>query len=88
MVRKIVLAAILGLCSVAALAATKIDLNAASASELAEALNGVGEVRAQAIVDYRNANGAFASVGSLVEVDGIGESTLERNRDRLTVGSQ
>lgn len=89
MVRKIVLAAVLGLlCSGVAIAGAKVDLNAASAAKLAEALDGVGEVRAQAIVDYRQSNGGFASVSGLVAVDGIGEATLEKNRDRLTIGSE
>jgi competence protein ComEA len=45
-------------------------------------------VRAQAIVDHRKANGGFASVGGVLAVDGIGEATLEANRDRMVVGSE
>ena len=86
MIRKILIALTLGLATQAALAAEAININSADAERLANGLDGVGEVRAQAIVDYRQANGGFSSVSSLTEVDGIGEVTLNNNRDRVTVG--
>lgn len=46
---------------------------------------GVGELKAKAIVEYREANGAFSSVDDLLQVKGIGAKTLEANRDRLSV---
>jgi competence protein ComEA len=61
-----------------------VNINTASATEL-EALPGVGEVIAQAIVDYRTENGPFASVDALLDVSGIGEATLEEMRDQVTV---
>jgi len=61
-----------------------VNINTASASEL-EALPGVGEVIAQRIVDYRTANGPFTSADQLLDVSGIGESTLEEMRDSVTV---
>lgn len=88
MVRKIVLAAALALVSMAALAQSMVNINTASADELAQMLDGVGEVKARAIVEYREANGGFTSVAGLVDVDGIGEATLESNRASLTVGTQ
>mgnify|MGYP003424679286 FL=1 len=60
--------------------AGKINLNTASADELA-ALKGVGEKKAQAIVDYREKQGKFTSVEQLEEVSGIGPATLDANRD-------
>lgn len=72
--------------SSAAFAADPVDINTASAETLAEAIHGVGLKRAQAIVLYREQHGAFSSVDQLAEVSGIGEKTVERNRDRLTVG--
>ena len=42
-------------------------------------------VKAQAIIDYRESNGEFLTVDELTEVKGIGEKTLEKNRDILTV---
>lgn len=62
----------------------KININTATASEL-EALPGVGEVIAQRIVDYRTANGPFGSVDELIDVSGIGESTLASMRELVTV---
>ena len=53
----------------------RLDLNTATREEL-EALPGIGEVKAQAILDYRAEHGAFSSVEELLEVSGIGEKTL------------
>lgn len=61
-----------------------IDLNTADAAAL-ETLPGVGPVTAAAILSWRTANGAFASVDQLVEVDGIGPATLAKLRDLVTV---
>ena len=86
MIRKIVLAMVLALAAGAVVAQEKVDINTADAERLAAALDGVGEVRAQAIVEYRQSNGDFPSVAALTSVTGIGPATLESNRDRLTVG--
>jgi len=61
-----------------------INVNTAGATEL-EALSGIGEVLAAAIVDYRTDNGPFASVDDLESVSGIGPATLEEIRDQVTV---
>jgi len=68
----------------AGVTSSKVNINSASAVEL-EALPGIGEVIAQEILDYRTANGPFASVDDLVDVSGIGEVTLENIRDLVTV---
>lgn len=62
----------------------KININTASISELMT-LDGIGEVKAKAIVEYREANGYFKSIDDLMLVKGVGEKTLEKNRDRITV---
>jgi competence protein ComEA len=62
----------------------QININTATVETLAS-LNGVGETKAQAIVAYRSENGPFQSAGDLSEVKGIGERTLEKNADRLTI---
>lgn len=63
----------------------KVNLNTADAAMLERELLGVGAVKAKAIVDYREANGPFASVDELLEVKGIGNATLEKNRDKLSI---
>lgn len=72
--------------STAALATGPVNINTASAEMLAE-LDGIGPAKAAAIVEYRQQNGDFPSVASLANVTGIGEATLDSNRDRLTVGN-
>nr|WP_288452155.1 helix-hairpin-helix domain-containing protein [uncultured Pseudomonas sp.] len=62
-----------------------VNLNTADAETLQRELSGVGAVKAQAIVAYRDTHGEFASVDELLEVKGIGEALLERNRAKLTV---
>ena len=62
-----------------------IDLNTASVADLTR-LPGIGEKRAQAIVDYRESSGPFQSVEELTEVKGIGEGILAQVYDYVTVG--
>lgn len=64
-----------------------VDINTATAEEL-ETLSGVGPVMAQRIIDYREEHGPFSSVDDLLNVSGIGESTLEKFRDHVTVSAQ
>jgi competence protein ComEA len=64
---------------------TEVNINTADAATLAAMLDGVGASRAQAIVEYRKANGPFESVDELVEVKGIGDSVVEQNRARIRV---
>ena len=63
---------------------TLININTASETELEE-LPGVGPVTAAAIIDYRTQNGPFATVDDLIDVSGIGPSTLEQIRPFATV---
>jgi len=71
--------------TVAVAAEQTIDLNSADAATLQQALNGIGAVKAKAIVDYRQEHGPFASVDELLEVKGIGAAILEKNRSKLRV---
>lgn len=61
-----------------------INVNTADAATL-ETLDGIGEVLAGTIVEYREQNGPFTSVDQLEDVPGIGPSTLEAIRDQVTV---
>ncbi|MBB2895207.1 ComEA family DNA-binding protein [Pseudomonas sp. AS2.8] len=61
-----------------------LNINVADVTAL-QRLRGIGAVKAQAIVDHRQAHGAFASVDELLEVKGIGKALLQRNRDLLSV---
>lgn len=63
--------------------ALAIDINTANASELTN-LNGVGPATAAKIIEYRNANGAFASCDDLSKVKGIGAKTLENIKPDCT----
>ncbi|WMC09415.1 helix-hairpin-helix domain-containing protein [Oceanimonas pelagia] len=62
---------------------TSVNINTATPDQLAQ-LSGVGPAKAQAIVEYRDANGPFASVDDLARVKGIGEATVEKNRHLLS----
>lgn len=65
-------------------AAAQVNINTADAKTLAK-LDGIGESKAQSIIDFRDANGPFASVADLTKVKGIGERTLEQNQAIITV---
>ena len=65
--------------------ATRVNINTADAQTLAAKLKGVGETRAAEIVRYREAYGPFSSADELVEVKGIGNSTLDMNREVITL---
>ncbi|QLB13612.1 competence protein ComEA [Bisgaardia hudsonensis] len=61
----------------------KVNINTATASEIQQALTGIGEKKAIAIVAYRQENGNFTDIEQLTEVKGIGKATLEKNKDRI-----
>ena len=63
----------------------KININNASAEDLM-LLPGIGEVLAQRILDYRDENGSFGSISELINIRGIGEKTLNKISDYITVG--
>ena len=67
-------------------AAEQVNINSADAATLDRVLLNVGASKAEAIVAYRKANGAFRSPEQLAEVKGIGLKTVEKNRDRIVVG--
>lgn len=63
--------------------ANAVNINTASAAELQDKLVGIGQKKAQAIVDYRTKNGNFKNIEQLAEVSGIGQATVEKNRANI-----
>ena len=64
--------------------AERININTASAEQL-DSLFGIGPVKSQAIVDYRNQNGNFNSIEEIMKVKGIKEGEFEKIRDHIRV---
>ena len=64
---------------------THININTASATEIAGAMKGVGLKKADAIVAYRRTHGPFKTVEGLTAVKGVGNKTLLRNKDVIMV---
>jgi comEA protein len=62
----------------------KININTASKEEL-EALSRIGPTLAQRIIDHRQRYGKFTSIDGLTSVDGIGDKTLQRLKEQITV---
>ena len=68
-----------------AMAVSTVNINTASEEMLAETLRGVGASKAKAIVKYRAEHGPFTDKAQLLNVKGIGEATLEKNRKAITL---
>jgi competence protein ComEA len=81
-VKTLVLSALL---ATSAFAAERVNINTADAPTLDRVLIGVGPSKAEAIVVYRKAHGAFKSADMLAEVKGIGLATIGKNRDRIVL---
>lgn len=62
-----------------------LDINSADAVAIAAALDGIGLIKAQEIVAYREMFGSFRSVEELADVKGIGVATVEKNRQLIIV---
>ncbi len=64
-----------------------ININTAGKEELIS-LNGIGEVKASAIIRYRKENGLFESIEDIKNVNGIGEATFQKIKDKITAGEE
>ena len=62
----------------------KVNLNEADIEAL-QTLDGIGEVKAKAIIDYRDKNGPFKQIEDIKNVSGIGDSVYEKIKDNITV---
>ena len=62
----------------------RININTADAETLQQ-LPGIGPVTAQKIIDFRNKNGKFCSIEEITDVSGIGEKTLAKFKDKITI---
>ena len=62
----------------------KININTATPAEL-KTLHGIGDKKANAIVDYRNEYGRFTSVEEIKRVEGIGDGIFEAIKDDICV---
>ena len=65
-------------------AAAKVNINTADETALMS-IKGIGKTKAQAIIEYRQKNGAFKTVDDLTKVKGIGEKSLSKFKDQVTV---
>ncbi len=63
--------------------AAPVNVNKADANAIAEALNGIGQKKAEAIVKFRQEHGQFKSLGDLQKVKGIGEKTAMQNKQDI-----
>lgn len=66
--------------------ADPVNINTANAEQISQGMVGIGKVKAATIVQDREKNGAFKSVDDLTRVKGIKSATIDKNRDRITVG--
>ena len=62
-----------------------ININTASAAEIAAAIRGIGLKKADAIVAYRRTHGPFKTIESLTAVKGVGNKTLLRNKGVIRI---
>ncbi len=64
----------------------KININTASKEQLIT-LSGIGEVKANAIIEYRTTNGPFQKIEDIMKVSGIKQATFDQIKDHITVGN-
>ena len=58
-----------------------VNINTANALSIAESLNGIGLKKAESIVAWRTEHGNFTDLSSIDQVKGIGQKTVEKNKD-------
>lgn len=63
---------------------TKISINTATIEQLMT-LSGIGETKAQEIINYRNTNGLFTTIEDIMNVPGIGENLFAQIKENITI---
>lgn len=87
--KNLILFRLLGLCLMSLVSFTSnslaapVNINSADVKSIADALAGIGIKKAEAIVKYRQEHGPFKTVEQLMDVPGIGEKTVEKNRNDI-----
>ena len=62
-----------------------VNINTASAEAISHYMKGIGDKKAESIVTYRELNGDFESIDDIVNVKGVGEGLLEKNREDMSI---
>ncbi len=88
LLKSVLMAFLFSQLAVAASSTEVVNINTADAATIDRVLVGIGPSKAQAIVAYRKANGAFKSADALADVKGIGPATIKRNAGRISVGAK
>ncbi len=70
-----------------AVAFAAVNINTATVQEL-ESLKGIGQKKAQTIVEYRTKNGAFKTIEEIQKVNGISEKTFKRIKKDIAVSGE
>ncbi|MDO4431503.1 MAG: helix-hairpin-helix domain-containing protein [Lonepinella koalarum] len=65
--------------------AEKLNINTSNVEQIQKGLIGIGAKKAEAIIQYREKHGNFTAIEQLLEVQGIGKATLEKNKDRISL---
>lgn len=65
--------------------AKPLNINTATAEEIATTMKGVGSSKSKAIIEFREKHGKFERLDEIMRVKGIGFATLDKNREKITV---
>ena len=81
----VIIASVIATVFAASVYAAPVNINTATATEIANSLSGIGMRKAEAIVQYRNQNGQFNEASDVVLVKGIGKSTFIKNKTDILI---
>jgi competence protein ComEA len=65
--------------------AAQVNINTADSETISAELSGIGKSKAEAIVAYREKHGPFKNADDLARVKGIGQATVDKNRDNILI---